>query len=155
MAFNNSLITALAQPLAQANSSEALSQAEQLILAAQDFPHARHVLLLALMQACHISKAPAVPAEALLRSLRALWPEVQASGSQTGAAFQPVVDKQGQLLAGHLKALSKKAAKAQAGLLQHALLVALQKLPAAHLQATTGDLVCTNTKFCAVYAPML
>lgn len=140
LAFNHSLISALAQQLAD-GTSEALSQTEQLILAASDFPMARYTLLLAFVQACHISKAPAVPAKALLRIVRAMWPEVQTSGPASGAVFQPVVDEEGHLLAGHLKALNKKPAKAHAALLQHALLVALQTMPASDIQAATGDLV--------------
>lgn len=140
LAFNHSVITALADQLVDADIS-CSSLAEQLILAANDFPIARHTLLLALIQACHISKLPAVPAKVLLRVLRALWPEVQTSGSVTGTVFRPAVDDQGQLLLGHMKAMAKKAAKAQAALLQHALLVALQTMPASHLLTMTGNLV--------------
>ena len=85
-----------------------------------------------------------MPAEALLTVVRAMWTDLQASESATGAALLPVVDEGGQMLAGHLKALNKKAAKAHAALLQTALLVALQKMPAAHLQSLSGDLVRTQ-----------
>lgn len=141
LAFNHSLINALAEQLAHAKAGEALAQAEELFIAAEAFPHARHLLLLALVRACHISQAPSAVCEALLRVLRGIWTRVQASGTEAGSTLQTVFDNRGLPLASHYKGLTKKSARAIAAALPLALLVAIQKIPAAHLQSLSADLV--------------
>ncbi len=144
LAFNQSIVTALASQLAHAKGSDttkALLQAEELILAADSFPHARHLLLLALLQACHRSVKPSRAAATILRVVNALWADLQASAAFTGAAPAAGADEQGIPTAAHFKQWEKKAAKSHAAALQHVLLVGLQHISPEELQSLPGKLV--------------
>lgn len=146
LAFNQAVITALASQMASnqaADATKALAQAEELILAADSFRHARHVLLLALQQACYMSPEPSAAAVTILMGAGALWTDVQGSAAITGPTPAAVADEQGVPLAAHYKTWDKKAAKSHAAVLQQALLVGLQHASSAKLQALPGQLVCS------------
>ena len=73
-----------------------------------------------------------------------MWTDLDIPERTTGSVLLPVVDEEGEMLAAHLKVLNKKPGKAHGALLQTALLVALEKMPAAHLQSLSGNLVRTD-----------
>ena len=146
LAFNHAVITALASQMASnqaADAAKALAQAEELILAADSFQHARHVLLLALQQACYMAPEPSAAAVTILKGAGALWTDVQGSAAITGPTPAAVADEQGIPIAAHYKSWDKKAAKSHAAVLQQALLVGLQHASSEKLQALPGQLVCS------------
>ena len=142
LAFNQAVVHALASQLASTHPQHSLAQAQQLFLAADSFPHARHLLLLAWLQACHLSSNPAGVAASILKAIRAKWGAVEGSGAISGAAPVAAVDDKGVPAAAHFRHWERKAAKSHAGVLQQALLAALRHAPAQELQEVPSLLVC-------------
>lgn len=148
IAFNQAIISALASQLASAHSKHPLSYAQDLIQAADSFPHARHLLLLALLQACHLSGKPAEAAVAILKVASTGWSEVKDSGARTGPAPIAVVDKNGVATAAHFRHWERKAGKSHAAVLQQALLAGLRSASTQNLQVLDPQMVCSS--LCAI-----
>lgn len=144
MAFNQAIIHALAAQLAGAHPHRCLAHAQDLVLAADSFHHARHLLLLALLQACHLSPKPAGVAAAILKVVIPKWSDVIESGGCTGPAPVAVVDGSGVPTAAHFRHWERKAAKAHAAVVQQALLAALRCASAQDLQLLDAQMVCTS-----------
>lgn len=144
IAFNQAIINALALQLASAHSQHPLAYAQDLILAADSFPHARHLLLLALLQACHLSAKPAGAAAAILKVASTRWSDVKDSGARTGAAPVTVVDDTGVATAAHFRHWEKKAGKSHAAVLQQALLTGLRSASTQDLLLLDGQMVCSS-----------
>ena len=143
-AHNQAVIAALASQLTATDASHstaALQQAEQLIVAAANFPHARHLLLLALMHGCCTFSKPSAIAVTILRVMSALWADVRNSAAATGSSPAAVMDQHGVVAMGHWKQCGKKPAKAHASALQQALLLSLASITRKDLQALAGKLV--------------
>ena len=143
IAFNQAIIHALASQLAGAHPQRCLALAQDLTLAADSFQHARHLLLLALLQACHLSPKPAGVAAAILKVVNSNWREVIESGGCTGPAPVAVVDEKGVPTAVHFRHWARKAGKAHAAVVQQALLVALRYASAQDLQLLHAQMVRT------------
>ena len=141
IAFNQAIIHALAGQLVSTHSQQPMAQANDLILAADRFPHARHLLLLAVIQACHLSTKPAGLAAMLMKVLKAQWGAVEGSGACTSAVTVEVTDEEGVPVAAHFKHWEKKAAKSHAAVLQQALLAALQHASAQELPSLSSHKV--------------
>lgn len=151
LTLNQAVVHALAEQLASdkaSDASKALTHAQDLIQAADSFPHTRHLLLLALMQACHLSSKPSAVGEALVRATHALWSAVAASAALTGPTPAAVVDGQGALTAAHLKQWEKKGSRSYAAVLQQALLMGLQHISPEALQSLPGRLVWSSCCLC-------
>ena len=143
IAFNQAIINALASQLASAQTSKhLLAYAQDLILAADSFPHACHLLLLALLQACHLSAKPAEAAAAILKVVSTKWSDVSDSGARTGPAPVAVVDDNGVATAAHFRHWERKAGKSHAAVLQESLLAGLHSASAEDLQLLDGQVVC-------------
>lgn len=145
IAFNQAIIHALASQLAGAHPQRCLVHAQDLTLAADSFQHARHLLLLALLQACHLSAKPAGVAAALLKVVSSNWSHVTESGACTGPAPVAVVDGSGVPTAAHFRHWERKAGKAHAAVVQQALLAALRCASAQDLQPLDAQMVCTSS----------
>ena len=141
IAFNQAIINALASQLASVNSKHPLAYAQNLILAADSFPHARHLLLLALLQACHLSATPAGVADAILKVTSTRWSDVKGSGARTGPAPVAVVDENGVATAAHFRHWERKAGKSHAAVLQQALLAGLRSASPQDLQVLDAQMV--------------
>ena len=137
------MIHALASHLASPHPQHSLAYAEELILAADSFPHARHLLLLALLQACHLSTKPARVAAAILKVASARWGDVQGSGASTGPTPVAVVDEGGLPTAAHFRHWQRKAIKSHAAVLQQALLAGLRAASSQQLQQLDAHMVCS------------
>ncbi len=158
LSLNQALVNALASQPASDRSSDAdqaLSQAQELIIAANSFPHARHLLLLALLRACHISAKPSGIALTIVRVVEGLWALVAASAGLTGPTPVAVDDQQGVATAAHFKQWEKKASKSHAAVLQQALLVGLHHVTPHALQSLPGNLVSFQFLSAAVLLPRL
>lgn len=144
LSLNQALVNALASQPASDRSpdaDQALLQAQELIIAADSFPHARHLLLLALLRACHVSAKPSGIALTIVRVVDGLWAVVAASAGLTGPSPVAVDDQQGVATAAHFKQWEKKASKSHAAVLQQALLVGLHHVSPHALQSLPGNLV--------------
>ena len=144
LSLNQALVDALASQPASDRSSDAdqaLSQAQELIIAADNFPHARHLLLLALLRACDVSTKPSGIALTIVRVVDGLWAVVAASAGLTGPTPAAVDDQHGVATAAHFKQWEKKASKSHAAVLQQALLVGLHHVNPHALQSLPGNLV--------------
>lgn len=144
LSLNQALVNALASQPASDRSpdaDQALSQAQELIIAADGFPHARHLLLLALLRACHVSAKPSGIALTIVRVVDALRADVAASAGLTGLTPAAVEDQQGMATAAHFKQWEKKASKSHAAVLQQALLVGLHHVSPHALESLPGNLV--------------
>ena len=141
IAFNQAIIHALASQLASAQPQLCLAHAQELILAADSFPHARHLLLLALLQACHLSAQPAGVAATLLKVVSAKWTDVKESGARTGSTPVVAVDDNGVPTAAHFRHWERRAGKSHAAVLQQALLAGLRTASTQELQSLDGQTV--------------
>ena len=161
LAFNQAVVHALASQLATAQPQHSLAQVQQLILAADSFPHACHLLLLALVQACHLSGNPAGVAAAILKVVRANWLAVEGSGAVSKAVTVAAADDKGRPTAAHFRHWERKTAKSHATVLQQAFLAALRHASAQELQEVPSQLVCTYlpavsvplARLCQLHAP--
>lgn len=143
LAFNQAIIHALASQLASTHPQHSLAYAQELILAADAFPHARHLLLLALLQACHLTAKPAGAAAAMLKVASARWGDVKGSGASTGPTPVAVVDEVGVPTAAHFRHWQRKAGKSHAAVLQQALLAGLRAASPQQLQQLDAHMVCS------------
>lgn len=144
LSLNQALVDALAsQPASDrpSDADQALSQALELIIAADGFPHARHLLLLALLRACRVSAKPSGIALTIVRVVGSLWAVLAASAGLTGPTPAAVDDQQGMATAAHFKQWEKKGSKSHAAVLQQALLVGLYHVAPHALQSLPGNLV--------------
>ena len=144
-AFNQAVVNALALQLVEqpkgSSTSTALSDAKEMILAAGRFPHARHLLLLALLRACHISDQPSATAVAILTVMIELWADVKASAVLTGDAAVAVSQGPGVPTAAHFKQWNKTPDMSHAAVLQQVLLAGFQHVSSKELEALPGRLV--------------
>lgn len=141
IAFNQAIINALASQLAGPHPQHSLAHAQDLILAADSFPHARHLLLLALLQACHLSLKPAAVAAAMLKVASTIWSDVKDSGARTGPTPVAVLDENGVATAAHFRQWERKAGRSHAAVLQQALLAGLQSASTQDLQLLDSQMV--------------
>lgn len=144
LAFNQAVIHALAAQLASTHPQHCLADIQELILAADSFPHARHLLMLALLQACHLTAKPAGVAASILKVVSAKWSEVQESGASTGPTPAAVVDEGGVPTAAHFRHWQRRAGKSHAAVLQQALLAGLRAASSQQLQLLHAQMVCTS-----------
>lgn len=143
LAFNQAIIHALASQLASTQPQHSLAYAQELILAADAFPRAGHLLLLALLQACHLTPKPVGAAAAMLMVVTARWGDVKGSGASTGPTPVAVVDEVGVPTAAHFRHWQRKAGKSHAAVLQQALLAGLRAASSQQLQQLDAQMVCS------------